>query len=82
MGSFGDKIYTDQILAAAKACKQLDRPVKVMLTREDQFNLGHKTVSYHALTAGIDKDASLFPQKNQGMIHNFVAGSSFEGVLL
>ena len=80
-GSFGDKIYTDQILAAAKACKQLDRPVKVMLTREDQFNLGHpKTVSYHALTAGIDKDASLsFPKRIKGMIHNFVAGSSFEG---
>lgn len=79
-GSFGDKIYTDQILAAAKACKQLDRPVKVMLTREDQFNLGHpKTVSYQALSAGINKDESLaYPKRILGMTHDLVAGASFD----
>ena len=40
-GSFGDKIYGDQITVAAQACQVMGRPVKVMLTREDQFNFGH-----------------------------------------
>ena len=82
-GSFGDKIYTDQILAAAKACKELDRPVKVMLTREDQFNLGHpKTISYQALSAGIsNNDALSYPKRILGMKHDLVAGPSFERVM-
>ena len=40
-GSFGDKIYADQVVVAAQACQVIGRPVKVMLTREDQFNFGH-----------------------------------------
>ena len=46
-GSFGDKIYGDQVTIAAQACQVLGKPVKVMLTREDQFNFGHpKTISH------------------------------------
>ena len=55
-GSFGDKIYADQIVLAAKASKELDLPVKVIMTREDQFNLGHpKSIS------GIQKNDFLRP---------------------
>lgn len=53
-GSFGDKIYADQIVVAAKASKKLNLPVKVIMTREDQFNLGHpKSISLHRMKAGV-----------------------------
>ena len=78
-GSFGDKIYNDQIMAAAMACKKLDRPVKVILTREDQFNLGHpKTSSFQTLTAAIKKDTNLAYQKRVSAIgHDVVAAPQF-----
>ena len=78
-GSFGDKIYNDQIMAAAIACKKLDRPVKVILTREDQFNLGHpKTSSFQKLTAAIKKDTNLAYQKRVVAIgHDVVAAPQF-----
>ena len=54
-GSFGDKIYGDQITVAAQACQVMGRPVKVMLTREDQFNFGHpKTISHQRFKAAIE----------------------------
>ena len=55
-GSFGDKIYADQIVVAAKASQELGVPVKVIMTREDQFNLGHpKSISLHKMKAGISQ---------------------------
>ena len=78
-GSFGDKIYGDQIMAAALACKQLGRPVKVILTREDQFNFGHpKTPTYQKLTASLRKDDNLsYPQRIKAVKHDLVAAPSF-----
>ena len=78
-GSFGDKIYGDQIMAAALACKQLERPVKVILTREDQFNFGHpKTPSFQTMTAAIKKDTDLsYPQRVLGIKHDVVAAPTF-----
>ena len=74
-GSFGDKIYGDQIMVAALACKQLQRPVKVILTREDQFNFGHpKSLSFQSLTAAISRDKSLsHPKRFLGLKHDLVA---------
>ena len=78
-GSFGDKIYGDQIMTAALACKQLGRPVKVILTREDQFNFGHpKTPTYQNLTASLRKDENLaYPQRILGVKHDLVAAPTF-----
>ena len=77
-GSFGDKIYSDQIVLAAKACKELGRPVKVMLTREDQFNLGHpKSISVQRFQAAISKDKNLaWSHKFEGLKHDLVAGKN------
>ncbi len=75
-GSFGDKIYSDQIVLAAKACQQLERPVKVMLTREDQFNLGHpKSISHQRFEAAISDDTRLSVNNRLlGIKHDLVAG--------
>ncbi|MEE2782604.1 MAG: molybdopterin cofactor-binding domain-containing protein [Pseudomonadota bacterium] len=75
-GSFGDKIYADQIVAAAKACQTIGRPVKVILTREDQFNLGHpKPISHQKLEASIDTNTKLSPtHRLRGLRHDLVAG--------
>ncbi len=80
-GSFGDKIYGDQIMAAAIACKQLNRPVKVILTREDQFNLGHpKSISYQTMSASLKKDANLsYPKRVLGVKHDLVAAEVMPG---
>ena len=80
-GSFGDKIYGDQIMAAALACKQLKRPVKVILTREDQFNLGHpKSISHQTMSASLKKDASLsYPKRVLGVKHDLIAAQVMPG---
>jgi isoquinoline 1-oxidoreductase len=74
-GSFGDKIYGDQVTIAAQACQAMGRPVKVMLTREDQFNFGHpKTISHQRLSAAIKDDPSLTIQTRiQALKHELVA---------
>ena len=74
-GSFGDKIYADQIVLAAKASQELNLPVKVILTREDQFNLGHpKTISMHRLTAQVStKDGVLPAEQIISLDHDLIA---------
>ncbi len=80
-GSFGDKIYGDQIMAAALACKQLKRPVKVILTREDQFNLGHpKSISLQTMSASLRKDSGLsYPKRVLGVKHDLIAAQVMPG---
>jgi isoquinoline 1-oxidoreductase beta subunit len=80
-GSFGDKIYGDQVTVAAQACQVVGRPVKVMLTREDQFNFGHpKTISHQRLKAAIKDDQSLAIQKRiQAIKHDLVAAPGSPG---
>ncbi len=74
-GSFGDKIYADQIVLAAKASQKLNLPVKVILTREDQFNLGHpKTISLHRLNAQVTtKDGVLPAERIISLNHDLIA---------
>lgn len=78
-GSFGDKIYADQIVLAAKASQELNLPVKVILTREDQFNLGHpKTISMHRLTAQVTtKDGVLPAEQIISLDHDLIAAPIF-----
>ena len=62
-GSFGDKIYADQIVLAAKASQALNLPVKVIMTREDQFNLGHpRSISLHRLERSFRK-SMVYPRQ-------------------
>jgi len=80
-GSFGDKIYGDQIVVAAQACQVIGRPVKVMLTREDQFNFGHpKSISHQVMTAAIDKnDQTPLNTRISAIKHELVAAPGAPG---
>ena len=80
-GSFGDKIYTDQVVLAAQACQVLGRPVKVILTREDQFNIGHpKPISQHTLRAAIDRSQMTLPAKQIAAVtHDFASAPGSPG---
>ena len=79
-GSFGDKIYADQIVLAAKASQALNLPVKVIMTREDQFNLGHpRSISLHRLEAQLSEVDGLSPADRILEIkHDLVAAPIFE----
>ena len=59
----------------------MGRPVKVMLTREDQFNFGHpKTISHQRFKAAIRDDQSLALQKRiQAVKHELVAAPGSPG---
>ena len=60
-GGFGGKLpyFSDQILAAL-ASKQLGRPVKVALTRQQMFHLTtHRTQTFQHLRIGADRDGGL-----------------------
>ena len=80
-GSFGDKIYADQVVVAAQACQVIGRPVKVMLTREDQFNFGHpKSISHQVMTAAIDKnDQTPLNTRISAIKHELVAAPGAPG---
>lgn len=56
-GGFGGKSYPDSAVDAMVLSKMMQRPVKVMWTREDDFaNDYYRPGSLHKLKAGIDKN--------------------------
>jgi isoquinoline 1-oxidoreductase beta subunit len=59
-GGFGRKSKPDFIVEAALLSKQLNVPIKVMWTREDEIQNGYyHAVSYQKLVAGIDEDGTV-----------------------
>ncbi|TWX72809.1 xanthine dehydrogenase family protein molybdopterin-binding subunit [Colwellia sp. C1TZA3] len=59
-GGFGRKSKPDFIVEAAILSKQLNVPIKVMWTREDEIQNGYyHAVSYQKLAAGIDEDGTV-----------------------
>ena len=68
-GGFGGKQDYDDILAAAYCAKEVNRPVKLIQTRESQFATSFpRTPTYHRLKAGL-KDGQL-----AAMNHDIVCG--------
>jgi isoquinoline 1-oxidoreductase beta subunit len=59
-GGFGRKSKPDFIVEAAILSKQLNVPIKVMWTREDEIQNGYyHAVSYQKLAAGIDENGTV-----------------------
>jgi isoquinoline 1-oxidoreductase subunit beta len=59
-GGFGRRLEADAMIPTALAAKQLDRPVKLIYTRDEEFrNDFYRTITYQRLQAGIDQGGNL-----------------------
>lgn len=70
-GGFGGKLcmYAEAILAAM-AARQLGRPVKAALTRQQMFQTtGHRSATIQRIRLGSDKDGRLIALGHDGIVH-------------
>jgi xanthine dehydrogenase YagR molybdenum-binding subunit len=74
-GGFGSGLRPQyQLFLAALAARELNRPVKVSLTRRQMFSFGHRPACFQQLKLGTNKDGKLI-----AMIHKaFGETSKFE----
>ncbi|MFY7890479.1 MAG: molybdopterin cofactor-binding domain-containing protein [Spirosomataceae bacterium] len=73
-GSFGRKAYFDFILEAIHLSKQVNAPVKVIWTREDDFGQGpYRPGMLNALRGGIDEKGNIVAFEHK------VVGASIQG---
>lgn len=72
-GGFGSGLRVwPHALAAVMAAKQLKRPVKVVLTRQQMFNsVGYRPASWQQISLGADKDGKFL-----GILHQAKNGTS------
>jgi xanthine dehydrogenase YagR molybdenum-binding subunit len=82
-GGFGGKlpIYADAILAAL-ASRQLGRPVKVALTRQQMFHITtHRTASVQRVRLGAERDGSLTAIAHQAVSQSAKADEFSEPIV-
>jgi xanthine dehydrogenase YagR molybdenum-binding subunit len=81
-GGFGSKlkVFGDAILAAL-AAKELQRPVKIALTRQQIFNhTTHRTATIQRLRLGADKTGKLTALAHETFVSNLPGKTFFEPV--
>jgi xanthine dehydrogenase YagR molybdenum-binding subunit len=81
-GGFGSKlkVFADAVLAAL-AAKELQRPVKVALTRQQIFNhTTHRTATIQRLRLGADKTGKLTALAHECFVSNLPGKTFFEPV--
>jgi isoquinoline 1-oxidoreductase beta subunit len=70
-GGFGRRAEVDFVIEALEASKQMDAPVKLVWTREDDIRHDfYRPLAYHVLRAGLDKSGSPIAWS-----HRIVSGS-------
>ena len=69
-GGFGCKCFTwSHVILAAIAAKQIDRPVKVVLTREQMFmSVGYRASSSQRIRLGARQDGTLTAISHEGIV--------------
>ena len=69
-GGFGCKCFTwSHVILAAIAAKHIDRPVKVVLTREQMFmSVGYRAASSQHLILGAKQDGTLTAISHEGIV--------------
>jgi xanthine dehydrogenase YagR molybdenum-binding subunit len=83
-GGFGSKlkVFGDAILAAL-AARELSRPVKIALTRQQIFNhTTHRTATIQRLRLGAEKDGRLVALAHENFVTNMPGKTFFEPVAL
>ncbi|MEE6262472.1 xanthine dehydrogenase family protein molybdopterin-binding subunit [Plantactinospora sonchi] len=79
-GGFGNKIATwAHPLLAAAAARVLNRPVKIVLTREQTFTItGNRSGLEQVVTLGARRDGTLVAVKHQAYATQSASGGTFE----
>ncbi|WP_406431148.1 xanthine dehydrogenase family protein molybdopterin-binding subunit [Streptomyces sp. NBC_00631] len=77
-GAFGGKLYVwPHPLLTAAAARELDRPVRTVLTQEQVFSVvGHRSAVSQTVTLGAERDGTLVALK-----HDAVSSLSLSGVI-
>ena len=71
-GAFGSGLRPQyQLFLAVMATFDLERSVRVTLTRDRMFTLGYRPYTWHEVRLGAKQDGTL-----QALMHNAVAGTS------
>lgn len=75
-GGFGRRLYVDFIIEAVNIAKQIDKPVKVIWTREDTTQFSpHRPMTFSQLKGGFSKDGALTMFQ-----HKVISPSYFEAM--
>ena len=71
-GAFGSGLRPQyQVFLAVMAARELNRPVRVVLTRQQMFTLGYRPVTTQRVALGADADGTL-----RAIVHEAVAATS------
>ncbi|MGW3290618.1 xanthine dehydrogenase family protein molybdopterin-binding subunit [Streptomyces sp. NPDC001002] len=83
-GGFGGKATTwSPTLLAAAAARALNRPVKVVVSREQLYTVtGHRAASIQTVGLGSDRDGRLHVIRHDGYCRGSVIGNGFEAPAL
>lgn len=75
-GGFGRRLYTDYIIEAVNVAKQIDKPVKVIWTREDTTQFSpHRPMTFSQLKGGFSTNGALATFQ-----HKVIGPSYFEAM--
>ncbi len=87
-GSFGRRAnpasdYIAEAVAVARATRQLDAPIRLMWTREDDLRGGYyRPMFVHALRAGLDAQGRPLAWSQRIVGQSILAGSPFESAMV
>jgi isoquinoline 1-oxidoreductase subunit beta len=75
-GAFGRRLYLDFIIEAINIAKQIDKPVKVIWTREDSTQFGpFRPMTFSQMKGGFSKDGKLIAFQ-----HKVISPSYFDSI--
>jgi isoquinoline 1-oxidoreductase beta subunit len=84
-GGFGRRAAPDShiVREAVQLSKKVEKPVKVMWTREDDMRGGYyRPRAYHAISAGLDQGGTPVSWRHRIVCQSFMVNTPFEGAVI
>src|SRR5256712_10482740 len=84
-GGFGRRAVPDShfVREAVQISKAIQKPVKVVWTREDDMRGGfYRPRAFHSIRAGLDADGQPVPWQHRIVGQSFIAGTPFEAFVI